>query len=136
MIKETDQVAFIRLKNQLGFNLVELIVILAVLAIIAAIAVPRFFDFSDKTSEKLLNAVIAELNGREKLVFADVKKSQDGWVNDQIVFSQVNTDMGSGFHWSPTAKKNGGTLHYKNQNIKLIRIASTYASAGKWIEEN
>ena len=88
----------------------------------------------DKASERLLNASIAELNGREKLVFAGVKKSQDGWVNDQIVFSQVNTDMGSGFHWGPKAKKKGGTLHFKNQKIKLKRIASTSASAGKWIK--
>ena len=112
----------------------ELIVILAVIAIIAAIAVPIYFNFTDKTAEKLLNAAIAELNGREKLAFVDVKKSQDGWVNDQTVFSQVNTDMGSGFHWGPKAKENGGTLHYKNQKIKLKRIASTSSSAGKWIK--
>ena len=98
MIKETDKVVSIKLKCQLGFNLLELIVILALIAIVASIAVPRFFDFTDKASEKLLNATIAELNGREKLASAGVKKSQDGWVNDQIVFSQVNTEMGSDFH--------------------------------------
>jgi Tfp pilus assembly protein FimT len=136
MVKGTDKVVSIKLKCQLGFNLVELIVILAALAIIAAFAVPRFFDFSDKASEKLLNAAIAELNGREKLVFAGVKKSQDGWVNDQIVFSQVNTEMDSGFHWGPKAKKKGGTLHFKDQKIKLERIASTSASAGKWKKFN
>ncbi len=87
MIKETDKVVSIKLKSQLGFNLLELIVILAVIAIIAAIAVPKYFNFTDKTAEKLLNAAIAELNGREKLAFVDVKKSQDGWVNDQTVFS-------------------------------------------------
>jgi hypothetical protein len=69
---------------------------------------PRFFNFSDKTSEKLLNAAIAELNGKEKLAFVDAKKSRDRWVNDQIVFSQVNTDMGSGFHWAPKANKKWG----------------------------
>jgi hypothetical protein len=42
--------------------------------------------------------------------------------------------MGSGFHWGAKAKKNGGTLHYKNQKIKLKRIASTSTSAGKWIK--
>jgi prepilin-type N-terminal cleavage/methylation domain-containing protein len=133
MLKETVKFVPIRLKCQLGFNLLELIVILAVIAIIAAIAVPKYFDFSDKASEKLLNAAIIELSGREKLAFIETKKSRDGWVNDQFVFSQVNTDMGPGFHWGPKPKKEGGTLHYKGQKVKLERIFSTYSSAGKWI---
>ena len=136
MITEIDRVASIKLKCQLGFNLLELIVILAVIAIISAIAVPRFFDFNDRASEKLLEAALAELNGREKLAFVEAKKSQDGWVNDQILFSQVDTDVGSNFHWAPKAKKNGGTLHFKDEKIKLKRIASTSASAGKWIEKD
>ena len=74
----------------------ELIVILAALAIIAAIAVARFFDFNDKAIEELLNAAIAELNNREKFAFIDTKKSQYEWINDQILFSQVNPDMRSG----------------------------------------
>jgi hypothetical protein len=57
-------------------------------------------------------------------------------VNDQIVFSQVNTDISSGFHWRPKAKKNGGTLHFEDQKIKLERIPSTNTSAGKWIKFN
>jgi prepilin-type N-terminal cleavage/methylation domain-containing protein len=133
MLKKTDKRVFIKLKSQLGFNLLELIVILAVIAIIASIAVPRFFDFTDKTSEKFLETAIVELNGREKLAFLDIKKSKDGWVNDQFVFSQVNTDMGPDFHWGPKPKKKGGTLHYKDSKVKLERIFSTNSSAGKWI---
>ena len=133
MFKETVKFAPIGLKCQHGFNLLELIVILAVIAIIAAIAVPKYFDFSGRASENLLNAAIIELNGREKLAFIETKKSKDGWVNDQFVFSQVNTDMGPGFHWGPKPKKKGGTLHYKGQKVKLERIFSTNSSAGKWI---
>ena len=54
MIKETDKVVSIKLKSQLGFNLLELIVILAVIAIIAAIAVPKYFNFTDKTVSVIL----------------------------------------------------------------------------------
>jgi prepilin-type N-terminal cleavage/methylation domain-containing protein len=134
MVKETNKAVSIKVKNQLGFNLLEIIVVLALMAIVASIAVPRFFNFSDKASERILNAVVAELNGREILAFVGVKKSHGGWVNDQIVFSKVNTDMGTGFHWGPKPKKKGGTLHFKNQKIKLERISSTNASAGKWIK--
>jgi prepilin-type N-terminal cleavage/methylation domain-containing protein len=134
MIQKTDEIVSIKLKCQLGFNLLEIIVILAVIAIIASFAVPRLFNFNDKTIEKLLDAAIDELNGREKLAFVSVTKSPGGWVNDQVVFSHVNTDMGTGFHWGPVAQKDGGTLYYKNQKIKLERIASTSASAGKWIK--
>ena len=133
MFKKTDKKASIKFKRQLGFNLLELIVILAVIAIIASIAVPRFFNFTDKTSEKFLEAAIVELNGREKLAFLDIKKSKDGWVNDQFVFSQVNTDMGPGFHWGPKPNNEGGKLHYKDSKVKLERIFSTNSSAGKWI---
>jgi prepilin-type N-terminal cleavage/methylation domain-containing protein len=135
-LKEKDKAVSIKLKSQLGFNLLELIVILAVIAILAAISFPRFFDFSDRASAKLLNAALAELSGREKIAFAEIKKSKDGWGNDQILFAQVNTDLGTAFHWSPKAKKNGGTLHHKNQKVKLERIPSTNTSAGKWIEKN
>ena len=134
MFRQAKKVASIKLKSKFVFNFLKLNVILAVIAIIASIAVPRFLNFMDKTSEKLLDAAIAELNGREELSFVDIKKSQERWVNDQIVFSQVNTEMGSGFHWAPKANINGGTLHFKDQIVKLDRIGSTSASADKWIK--
>jgi Tfp pilus assembly protein FimT len=77
-IKETDKVVSIKFKRQLGFNLFELILILAAIAIMVAVAVPRYYDFTDRASEKFLNTAIAELNGREKLAFAEIKNSQDG----------------------------------------------------------
>jgi Zn-dependent membrane protease YugP len=79
-IKETDKVVSIKFKHQLGVNIFELILILAAIAIMAAVALPVYFDFTDRASEKLLNTAIAELDGREKLAFADIKNSRDGWV--------------------------------------------------------
>ena len=78
IIREIDKVVSIKLKRQLVFKLLELIVILAAIAIIAAIAVPRFIDFYDRACKKLFDASIAKLNGREKLAFANIIKSQDG----------------------------------------------------------
>ena len=79
-IKETDKVVSIKFKHQPGVNIFELILILAAIAIIAAVSLPVYFDFTDRASEKLLNTAIAELDGREKLAFAEIKNSQDGCV--------------------------------------------------------
>ena len=79
-IKETDKVVSIKFKHQPGVNIFELILILAAIAIIAAVSLPVYFDFTDRASEKLLNTAMAELDGREKLAFAEIKNSQDGCV--------------------------------------------------------
>jgi hypothetical protein len=50
-----------------------------------------------------------------------------------MLFSLIETDLGTGFHWSPKAKNDGGKLHFKNQMIKLKRIPSTATSFGKWV---
>jgi hypothetical protein len=79
-----------------------------------------------------LVAAVIDLNGREKVAWAEIKRSGDGWVDDDIVFSKVDTEFGSGFHWGPKAKKNGGKLHYGNNKVNLKRTSSTDISAGKW----
>jgi Zn-dependent membrane protease YugP len=79
-IKETDKVVSIKFKHQLAISIFELILILAAIVIMAAVSLPIYFDFTDRASEKLLNTAIAELDGIEKLAFAEIKNSQDGWV--------------------------------------------------------
>jgi prepilin-type N-terminal cleavage/methylation domain-containing protein len=115
-----------------GFTLLELIVILALLAILAGVSVPKFIDLGANAEQKALRSGIAELNGREILVWFNIKDSQIGWFDDDNVFSQIDTDLGPNYHWSPRAKIDGGKLHFKNQMIKLKRIPSTAASAARW----
>ena len=119
-------------KEKHGFSLFGLIVAMALIAIAAAFAVPRFYDLGETASKELLKATVFELNGREKLAWVEVQNSQNGWLEDEIVFVLVDTDLGTDFHWAPKAKKNGGTLHFKDQKLKLERIPSTSTSAGKW----
>ena len=115
-----------------GFTLLELIVVLALLAILAAVSVPKFIDLSANAEQKALRSGVAELNGLENLVWLNIKNSQIGWVDDAAVFSQINTDLGANYHWSPRAEIDGGKLHFKDQMVKLKRIPSTVASAARW----
>jgi prepilin-type N-terminal cleavage/methylation domain-containing protein len=121
-----------KISHSKGFTLLELIVVLALLAILAAVSAPKFIDLSTNAEQKALRSGVAELNGRENLVWLNIKNSQIGWVDDTAVFSQIDTDLGANYHWSPRAEIDGGKLHFKDQMVKLKRIPSTGASAASW----
>ena len=129
---QIDENMISKVSDGRGFTLIELIVVLALLAMLASVSVPKFIDLSANSTQKALQAGVAELNSRENLLWLNIKKSGIGWVDDAAVFSQIDTDLGPNYHWSPIAEIHGGMLHFKDQMIKLKRIASTAASAARW----
>ncbi len=118
-----------------GFTLIELIAVLAILAVLASLSIPRFVEVDASATRQALVSSVAELNSRESLTWSQVKLSTTGWLDDAGVFSQVDTDMGPGFGWTPRAAVDGGNLQFKEQLLKLERESSLSTRAGKWKEK-
>ena len=58
-------------KKQMGFTLIEIVMVLVLLGILSAVAVPKYFDLKDKAEEKASAAVAAEVQARLNGSFAD-----------------------------------------------------------------
>ena len=120
------------LPNQNGFTLIEIITVLVILAVLASFVVQKFVDLDKTAQNKALSAGISELNNRECLIWADIKMKEGGWLDDETVFANINTNLGSKYHWNPAAKIGGGTLHFQSGMVRLERFSSTNLAPGKW----
>ena len=126
------EIKTIRSIQQSGFTLVEIIAVLAIIAILASLSMPRFIDLSTNASHRGLQKAIVNLNSQELLIWTKIKSSETGWIDDESLFLQIDTNLGDSYKWSPQAQFDGGILHFKDQMVKLKRNLSTTHSSGSW----
>jgi hypothetical protein len=118
---------------------------LLLIGIMTAVALPRFINLNDTAKTKAAEAGIAELNGREKLLWTRAVMINDSatlatdTALDQSIFASMDFDLNSGsatdwsvsdITWGDTSSS--ATLSFKNTDISITRSAATLQTPGKW----
>jgi prepilin-type N-terminal cleavage/methylation domain-containing protein len=127
-----------KLRNQEGFTLVEIIAVLIILGILAAVAVPRYINLETRAKDRAIDAAIAELNGRENLIWANTKIGSTALTSANIdteVWTAMSAELflGNDYDWNGSESDSGGTLSFQaSTGVGIDRTAAQLGSPGVW----
>jgi prepilin-type N-terminal cleavage/methylation domain-containing protein len=120
------------LRNPSGFTLIELLAVIVIIGVLGALGFSKADAISEAAIQRVFGNTLSELNSRERVTWTHAKLSDSGWVDDAAVFSQMNFNLGSEYHWSPIPDPAGGRLYFRSQSISLQRTPSTPTSWARW----
>ena len=80
-----------KIKQEDGFTLIEIIAVMVIMGILAAVAVPKFFDLQGSAREKTIYIAMAELKSRVNGHFCT--DLLDGKTPDNVTYS--GTEVGT-----------------------------------------
>lgn len=78
-------------KKQMGFTLIEIVMVLVLLGILSAVAVPKYFDLRDKAEEKAMAAVAAEYQAQINGEFANQLLNKSAACSSAVSTALSNT---------------------------------------------
>ena len=131
-MKHPDMSSKFILQNPNGFTLIELMAIMVIIGVLGAVGFSKADAISGTAIQRVFEDTLSELNSRERVTWTHAKLSDSGWMDDMAVFSKIDFNIGSGYHWSPIPDPAGGRLHYRSQSISLQRTPSTSTSWARW----
>ena len=123
----------VRIDNQKGYTLIELISILVIMGVLVSIIIKKYDFLSDNASTTAIETGLRELRTRESITWFKIKLSDTGYTNDMDVFNAIDKNLGQGYIWDPGPDISGGGLHFKSQSVNLSRTQSTRTSPGSWM---
>ena len=122
------------LTGEKGFTLVELIAVMVILSVLAAVAIPRYMSLDESARQRAIEAGISELNGRETLIWSNIKITRSGYTDDATLFPILDTTLGGDYSWiGGSPDKDGGTLRFQTSvTVSLKRTESSDIRPGYW----
>ena len=122
------------LTGEKGFTLVELIAVMVILSVLAAVAIPRYMSLDESARQRAIEAGISELNGRETLIWSNIKITRSGYTDDATLFPILDTTLGGDYSWiGGSPAKDGGTLRFQTSvTASLKRTESSDIRPGYW----
>jgi len=93
-----------KLNNNKGFTLIELIMVIVIMGILAATVVPRFFDFTDQAHDANVQAVKGSLKSGINLYAANKLANKQGKSYPSVTTANLHTTLldDYGTEWSYT----------------------------------
>jgi prepilin-type N-terminal cleavage/methylation domain-containing protein len=128
--------------NRQGFTLIELIAVLLLIGILGALAVPRFIELDATANLRGVDAAVSELNGRESLIWSDIKatKDYDPVTGDDEIWTRMKNhpslpypDLGDAYRWTTLPGQSGGGLSFRESpEVTLNRTPSKMSAPARW----
>ena len=125
----------VRINNQKGFTLIEIICVLIIMGVMFSVATKKLDLLTDKADIAALETGVRELKIRESVTWLQIKLSDTGYTDDLDVFKAVDKDLGQGYFWDPGPDPDisGGRLHFKSRSVELNRVPSTPNLPASWM---